>query len=54
MANYSKKSKNYVKETMHEMKEEKIRSSSGDKVTNLKQATAIRLSEAREDGVKIP
>ncbi len=54
MAKYSKKSQEEVKEAMHEMKEGKLRSGSGKKVTNPKQAIAIGLSEAREEGAKVP
>lgn len=39
---------------MHEMKEGKLKSSSGKKVTSRKQAVAIGLSEAREAGGKVP
>jgi hypothetical protein len=54
MPKYSKKSQETVKDTMHRMKEGKLKSSSGDKVTNPKQAVAIGLSEAREKGQKVP
>ncbi len=53
MEKSSKKSQDYVEETMSEMKEGKLKSGSGKKVTNPKQAIAIGLSEAREDGVKV-
>ena len=40
---------------MKEMKQGKLRSGgSGKKVTNPKQAIAIGLSEAREEGAKVP
>lgn len=39
---------------MHEFKRGKLKSSSGDKVTNRKQAIAIGLSEARQEGAKVP
>ena len=39
---------------MHEMHEGKLKSGSGEKVTNPKQAIAIGLSEAREEGAKVP
>lgn len=39
---------------MHEFKEGKLKSSSGKKVTNRKQAVAIGISEAREEGAKVP
>ncbi len=54
MAKYSKESQEMVKDAMHRMKKGKLKSSSGDKVTNPKQAVAIGLSEAREKGAKVP
>lgn len=55
MAKYSKKSQQKVKRAMEEMKEGKLKSGrSGKKVTNPKQAIAIGLSEAREEGAKVP
>jgi len=39
---------------MHEFKEGKLKSSSGQKVTNPKQAIAIGLSEARAEGDEVP
>ena len=55
MAKYSKKSQGKVKRAMEEMKEGKLKSGrSGKKVTNPKQAIAIGLSEAREEGAKVP
>lgn len=54
MAKYSKKAQEKVEETMHEMKEGKLKSGSGKKVTNPKQAVAIGLSEARKEGAKVP
>jgi hypothetical protein len=54
MAKYSKKSQESVKNAMHEMKEGKLKSGTGKKVTNPKQAVAIGLSEAREKGAKVP
>src|SRR3954470_13169378 len=51
---YSKGSQEMVREEMHEMKEGKLRSGSGKKVTNPKQAIAIGLSEARKEGEKVP
>lgn len=54
MAKYDKKSQEKVEETMHEMKEGKLRSGSGKKVTSRKQAIAIGLSEARKEGSKAP
>ena len=54
MAKYSKSAGKKVEETMHEMHEGKLKSGSGKKVTNPKQAIAIGLSEAREEGAKVP
>ena len=54
MAKYSAKSQEKVKKTMEEMKEGKLKTGSGKKVTNKKQAIAIGLSEARKDGAKAP
>ncbi len=39
-----------VGQVMHEFKTGKLKSSSGEKVTNPKQAIAIGLSEARAEG----
>ena len=39
---------------MKAMKEGRLRSSSGEKVTNPKQAIAIALSEARREGDELP
>ena len=54
MAKYSKKAGEKVSETMHEMKEGKLKSGSGKKVTSKKQAIAIGLSEAKKEGAKVP
>ena len=54
MAKYSKKAGEKVEEAMHEMKEGKLKTGTGKKVTSRKQAVAIGLSEAREEGVKVP
>jgi len=55
MAKYSEKAGEKVEETMHEMKEGKLKSGrSGKKVTSRKQAIAIGLSEARKEGDKVP
>jgi anti-sigma28 factor (negative regulator of flagellin synthesis) len=44
-----------VETEMREMKQGKLKSGrSGKKVTNLKQAIAIGLSEARKKGAKVP
>jgi len=39
---------------MHEFKEGSLKSSSGKKITNRKQAVAVALSEARQAGARIP
>ena len=54
MAKYSKEAGEKVEEAMHEMKEGKLKTGSGKKVTSKKQAVAIGLSEAREAGAKVP
>jgi hypothetical protein len=54
MAKYSEKASEKVEKTMHEMKEGKLKSGSGKKVTSKKQAVAIGLSEARKAGAKVP
>jgi hypothetical protein len=54
MAKYSEKAGDKVEKTMHEMKEGKLKSGSGKKVTSKKQAVAIGLSEARKEGAKVP
>jgi Family of unknown function (DUF6496) len=54
MAKYSEKAQEKVHDTMHEMKEGKLKSGSGKKVTSKKQAVAIGLSEARKEGAKVP
>lgn len=54
MAKYSKKSQEKVKENMEEMKEGKLKTGTGKKVTSRKQAIAIGLSEARKEGAKVP
>ncbi len=46
------KGKGKVEKVMHEFKEGSLKSSSGRKVTNRKQAVA--LSEARRSGARIP
>ena len=51
---YSPAASKQVGTEMHEMKEGKLKSGSGQKVTNPKQAIAIGLSEARRAGKKVP
>jgi len=54
MPKYGEKAQEKVEKTMHEMKEGKLKSGSGKKVTSKKQAIAIGLSEARKEGGKVP
>lgn len=51
---YSDKAQDKVGKVMHEFKEGKLKSSSGKKVTDRKQAIAIGISEAKEAGLKVP
>ncbi len=51
---YSPKASQSVEREMKAMKQGKLKSSSGEKVTNPKQAIAIGLSEARKSGAKMP
>ena len=55
MARYGKKAGKKVEKAMHERKHGMLKSGrSGKKVTSKKQAIAIGLSEAREEGDKVP
>lgn len=54
MARYGPKAQEKVGETMREFKQGKLRSGTGAKVTNPRQAVAIGLSEARREGDKVP
>lgn len=54
MAKYGPKAAEKVADAVHKMKEGKLKSGSGKKVTNRKQAIAIGLSEARDAGAKVP
>jgi len=54
MAKYAKKAQETVKEEMEKFKKGVLKSGSGKKVTNPKQAVAIGLSEARKKGAKVP
>ena len=51
---YSDKAQEKIGEVMHEFKEGDLKSSDGKKVTSRKQAIAIGISEAKEDGLKVP
>lgn len=55
MNKFGPKAQKEVEKAMHEMHEGKLRSGkSGKKVTSKKQAVAIGLSKAREEGGKVP
>lgn len=54
MAKYGPQAQAAVKKAQRERKRGKLRSSSGQKVTSPKQATAIGLSKARQKGAKAP
>lgn len=51
---YSPKASAKIATELHAMKEGKLKSGSGQKVTNPKQAIAIGLSEARKAGARVP
>ena len=48
------KGKGKVEKVMHEFKGGTLKSSSGQKITDRKQAVAVALSEARQSGARIP
>ncbi|MEI9908321.1 MAG: DUF6496 domain-containing protein [Bacteroidota bacterium] len=50
---YSTAAAKKIGKVMHEFKEGKLKSSSGDKVTKRKQAIAIGISEAKEAHLKV-
>jgi hypothetical protein len=57
MAKYSKKAQNKIETVMHEFKLGKLKSGKdgkGGKVKSRKQAVAIGISEARQEGDKVP
>lgn len=54
MATYGRKASEKVEQVMHERKTGTLKSGSGEKVTDQKQAIAIALSEARKEGDKVP
>ena len=54
MAKYGDKAQDAVGRELHLLKEGKLKSGSGQKVTNPKQAIAIGLSKARREGGKVP
>ncbi|ACU07897.1 hypothetical protein FIC_01449 [Flavobacteriaceae bacterium 3519-10] len=51
---YSDKAADKIGDVMHEFKEGKLKSSAGEKVTDRKQAVAIGISEAKQEGLKVP
>ena len=51
---YSTTAQKKIGKVMKEFKEGKLKSSSGDKVKDRKQAIAIGISEAKEQGLKVP
>ncbi len=51
---YSDAAQEKIGEVMREFKKGKLKSSSGDKVTDRRQAIAIGISEAERDGLKVP
>lgn len=54
MVKYSKRAQQKIGEVMHEFKKGKLKSSSGDKVKDRNQAIAIGISEAKDEGLKVP
>jgi Family of unknown function (DUF6496) len=51
---YSEAAEKKIGEVMHEFKTGKLKSSTGYKVIDRKQAIAIGISEAKEAGLKVP
>jgi hypothetical protein len=54
MPKYGKKAQEEVEEAMHEFKKGDLKMKGGKTVKNRKQAVAIGLSKAREEGGKVP
>lgn len=54
MAKYSKKAAEKVAEVMHKKKAGSLKTGSGKKVISNKQGIAIGLSEAKQEGTKVP
>lgn len=54
MAKYSKKAQATIARTVRKMKKGTLKSGSGDRVTDQKQAVAIGISEAEKKGYKVP
>ena len=51
---YSTTAQKKIGKVMKEFKDGNLKSSSGDKVKDRKQAIAIGISEAKEEGLKVP
>lgn len=54
MNKYSKKAQEKISEVMREFDKGELKSSSGEKVTDRDQAIAIGISEAEQEGLKVP
>lgn len=54
MAKYSENAQRTVAKAVRKMKRGTLKSSSGDTVTNPKQAIAIGISQAKDKGYKVP
>jgi hypothetical protein len=54
MNKYGPKAHEKIEKVMHEYGEGTLKSGSGQKVTDRKQAVAIGVSEARKAGAKVP
>jgi hypothetical protein len=54
MPKYGKKAQEEVKEAMHEFKQGDLKMKGGRAVRSQKQAIAIGLSKARDEGGKVP
>lgn len=54
MAKYGEKAQEEVEEVMHEYKRGDLKMKGGKAVTSRKQAIAIGLSKARQEGGKVP
>jgi len=51
---YSDKAQEKIGKVVKEFEKGNLKSSSGDKVTSRKQAVAIGISEAKQEGLKVP
>jgi len=51
---YSDKAQEKIGKVVKEFEKGQLKSSSGDKVKSRKQAIAIGISEAKEEGLKVP